>query len=146
LIYAFRDWLNEENHLRFIGSAEIQEELLSKLSAGEEWLLEGEGEHATYQQYLDKYHEFNEVYEKLRVRKEESTRRPETISAFRKRLSSLEDEVRDLAETKPWINETHRTELLEKLAEIRTWLDEQVGKQTTLSPADDPILRVADIE
>lgn len=108
MIYAFRDWLYEESNLRFIGSTEVQEELLAKLSAGEEWLMDGEGEYATYQQYLDKFYELNEVYEKLKLRKEESSKRPEAIRLAKKKFSEIEDEIKDLAETKPWINETQR--------------------------------------
>jgi len=62
VIYAMRDWLYEEENMPYIGSADKQEEYISQLSASEEWLLEGEGEKATYVEYVEKYSELNGLF------------------------------------------------------------------------------------
>lgn len=51
LIYSMRDWLAEETHIPYIGSAEKVDEYMAQLSSGEEWLMDGEGEYATYVEY-----------------------------------------------------------------------------------------------
>jgi hypothetical protein len=57
VIYSMREWLSDhgEAHMPYIGSAERLEELLTQLSEGEEWLVDGDGVTATYQEYMDKY-------------------------------------------------------------------------------------------
>lgn len=54
IIYAMRDWINEDENMPFIGS-DKKEELSKLLSEDEEWLLDGEGEHAPHSEYLQKY-------------------------------------------------------------------------------------------
>jgi hypothetical protein len=56
VIYAMRAWVSEEpEHMPYIGSTENQEEILANLSSAETWLLDGEGEYATYQEYIAKF-------------------------------------------------------------------------------------------
>jgi len=68
-----RAWISEysDEHMKYIGSTERQEELLSQLSSAEEWLLDGEGEHATYLEYNEKHSELNKIISNLKMRKEE---------------------------------------------------------------------------
>jgi len=40
--------------------------------------------------------------------KDEHKKRSKVISDAHRRLEELEDETKDLADKKPWINETHR--------------------------------------
>lgn len=67
------------------------------------------------------------------------------MRAAKSKFSSLEDEVKDLAETKPWINETHREELLTKLDDMRRWLDELVARQKDALPSEDPVFRSSEV-
>jgi hypothetical protein len=48
-----RAWISEysDEHMPYIGTTEKQEELLSKLSESEDWLIDGEGEHASFSEY-----------------------------------------------------------------------------------------------
>jgi hypothetical protein len=45
-----REWLTEygDLHMKYIGSSDTLDEYLAKLSSSEDWLLDGDGEHATY--------------------------------------------------------------------------------------------------
>ena len=103
-----RAWITDysDEHLPYIGSADKQEELLAKLSESEDWLLDGQGEHATYQEYNKKYSQLNDIFFNLKMRKDEHTQRPAAIKRAFKRLEELEDEAKDLLEKKPWINQT----------------------------------------
>jgi hypothetical protein len=59
-----REWLTDhgDSHMPYIGSATALEELLSQLSAGEEWLVDGDGISATYIEYVEKYQKLNNEY------------------------------------------------------------------------------------
>jgi hypoxia up-regulated 1 len=50
IIYALRDWLNDDNNQAFVKSAE-NDELMTKLSQEEEWLVDGEGDSANATEY-----------------------------------------------------------------------------------------------
>lgn len=130
IIYAMRAWLQDDDaNLPYIGSAEKQEELLAKLQASEDWLLDGEGETATYVEYNQKHAELNEIFTKLKVRKEEHAKRSGFVAQALKRLEEIEDETKDLAEKKPWIKETERQEVHDRVKELQQWIEEQTAKQ-----------------
>ncbi len=75
VIYAMREWLtdNGDKHRHYLGAdpAEAEEQMLAKLSESEEWLLDGEGEHATYVEYTEKYNDLNGIFSQLKMRKDE---------------------------------------------------------------------------
>ncbi len=77
-IYAMREWLNENDNIPFVGN-EQQETLLSKLSEEEEWLLDGEGEHASYSEYNQRHFELKKKYEQLKSRKFEFEYRKDAV-------------------------------------------------------------------
>ena len=51
-----------------------------------------------------------------------------------------------LAEQKPWINETHRQEVLDRVADLRKWLEESVAKQEGLKLSEDPAFRSSEVD
>ena len=80
VIYAMRAWVSEyPEHIPYIGTTEELEEILGKLSSAEEWLLDGEGEYATYQEYNTKFEELDKIFSALKSRKEEHKRRPKIV-------------------------------------------------------------------
>jgi diaminopimelate decarboxylase len=80
VIYAMRAWVSEyPEHMPYIGTTEELEEILGKLSSAEEWLLDGEGEYATYQEYNTKFEELDQIFSALKSRKEEHKRRPKIV-------------------------------------------------------------------
>ena len=148
VIYAMREWLTEysDEHMPYIGSSDKQEELLNILSVAEEWLLEGEGEYATFVEYNSKHAELDGQFQKLKMRKDEHAKRPVALSQARRRLSELEDLTHDLAEKKPWINETHRQDVLDRISDMRKWLSEMSSKQQGVSLSEDPAFRTSEID
>ena len=148
IIYAMRSWISDysDEHLPYIGSTDRQEEILTQLSVAEEWLLDGEGEHATYIEYNQKHNELNDLFSNLKLRKEEHKKRPDAIKSARKRLEELEDEAKDLTEKKPWINQTRIDEVLKIIEEIKTWLDESLTKQDAQALSEDPVFRIGELD
>ena len=58
----------------------------------------------------------------------------------------MEDETKVLAEQKPWINETYRQEVLDRVADLRKWLEESVAKQEALKLSEDPAFRSSEVD
>jgi hypothetical protein len=54
--------------------------------------------------------------------------------------------VKVLAEQKPWINETHRQEVLERVVDLRKWLEEAVAKQELLKLSEEPAFRSSEVD
>jgi hypothetical protein len=53
-----RDWINEDSNKPFIPSEDV-DGLLIKLSEEEEWLMDGEGDKASYLEYHKRYNSIN---------------------------------------------------------------------------------------
>jgi hypothetical protein len=51
-----------------------------------------------------------------------------------------------LAEQKPWINETYRQEILDKVADLRKWLLDAVAKQEELKLSEEPAFRSSEVD
>lgn len=147
VIYAMRAWVSEyPEHLQYIGTSDDQDAILANLSTAEEWLLDGDGEFATYVEYNEKFEELDKVFQTLKSRKDEHKKRPKVITEAHRRLEELEDETKDLAEKKPWINETYRQEVLDRIADLKKWLDESVAKQELLKSSEEPAFRTSEVD
>jgi len=92
VIYAMREWVNEDTNIPYVG-VEKQEEILKNLTDNEDWLLEGEGEHATYIEYNQKYYELNSVFQAMKQRKEEHEVRDEKVSDALSKIESYKDKI-----------------------------------------------------
>lgn len=85
--------------------------MIDKLREGEDWLMDGEGEHAEFQEYNDRHYDFKRKFDSYKTRKNEHQTRDDAISSARQKLNKIEDDVNELAEKKPWITEEQRKEI-----------------------------------
>jgi hypothetical protein len=88
IIYSFREWINEDANFGFIEMGGI-ERITMWLASEEEWLLDGEGDYASYLDYMDKLHDLSFNYTKLKSRKNEYMVRDETIKMARAILDDI---------------------------------------------------------
>lgn len=70
VIYAMRDWLSEDNNLPFVAPGE-SDSLMTQLYKEEEWLLDGEGEHASYSEYNKRFQDLNNKFQSFKNIKNE---------------------------------------------------------------------------
>lgn len=145
VIYAFRDWLYEDENTPFVGD-EQKEAMIKTLQENEDWLLEGEGETASYVEYNEKYQELNKKFKQYKMRKEENERRDEVVAQAFLRLASLEQQIGELKEKKPWIPEDVLKDQSDKITELQYWIDEVMGKQKQTPLNEDPAFKVGDLE
>ena len=145
IIYSMRDWLSEGENTPFVGE-EQQEAALQTLRDDEEWLLEGEGEHATHVEYTEKYNVLNRKYKQYKYRKEEHGKRDEAVTEARRKLTELEESTQELVDRKTWISKEQKEDMLERIADAKKWLEERVEKQKEVKTNEDPAFAVADID
>ena len=62
-----------------------------------------------------------------------------------KALVGYEEKTEDLKETKSWISEDERQQVLDRIKEIREWLDEQLKAQSALQLYEDPVYKSQEV-
>lgn len=122
VIYALRDWINEDENLPFVGSSKV-EEVMELLRVAENW-LEDEGYNAKYAEYLSKFTELSTKFSSFKSRKDEYGQRESSVDSARSKLQKLLDKIEDLATKKPWITAEQRQDVIDKINEVLTWLEE----------------------
>lgn len=145
IIYSFREWINEDANFGFIEMGGI-ERITMWLASEEEWLLDGEGDYASYLDYMDKLHDLSFNYTKLKSRKNEYMVRDETIKMARAILDDIQKKVLDLEVKKPWIKEEKKKDVIEKLNDASEWLDDMISQQTKVALHEDPVFKAQDVE
>jgi hypothetical protein len=84
VIYALRDWINEDENVPFVGASKI-EDMLEILRAAENW-LEEDGYNAKYSEYISRFSELNSKFTSYKSRKEEYSNRDSSVDNARLRL------------------------------------------------------------
>jgi len=69
--------------------------------------------------------------------------REEIVPTIFNGLDKWRNEIDELTEKKPWITPEEINDLMEKINEMRTWLEEKVKEQSEKSLAEDPIFNAA---
>ena len=121
IIYALRDWLNEEHHQAYVKNTEI-EEMLTTIAKEEEWLIEGEGDTANLTEYQLRHGDLNRKFNTYKSRKSEHGMRDDVIKAALLKLEKVQDNLESLAKKKSWITEDQKLDVWEKLNDTRDWL------------------------
>ena len=76
IIYAMRDWINEEHNQPFIAGG--VDDLLGQLTSEEDWLMD-EGDRSTHHEYNRRYEALNKELSAFKNRKQEHSERDETV-------------------------------------------------------------------
>jgi len=141
MIYKLRDWLREEDNEPYV-LEEDREALMEKLMEHEDWIYD-EGATANFTTFEKLYKTLNTQYGKLEKRRAADVGRDQFIKDTFEKLEKFDESVQDLKETKSWISDEERKDVSDKIAEVRTWFNEQVEKQAALKKHEDPILDTA---
>lgn len=145
VIYSMRDWLNDDENNPYIPQGET-ETLLNRLSKEEDWLLEGEGDTASYKEYENRFGELNKIMNTFKSRKQEHNMREEAVKYAIAKLDSIYEKSEELKKKKPWITDEQKKDIWDKIDETRAWIEEQVEKQSKQPLYEDPVFRAADLE
>merc|ERR1712125_185825 len=137
-IYKIKNTLVDDEEKIGKVTTEAQREEVSKLSSdAEEWLYE-DGYDADLATMMDKYAEISEPMEKILNRLSEMTARPAAIDALKEELEKIVKLMTKWETTHPHITEEERTDVLDKVETVRTWISEKEEDQSKLAGSDEP--------
>ena len=126
-------------------STEVQREEISKLAMeAEEWMYD-EGYKADLATMEDKYAELSVPAEKIFLRVEELTKRPEAMEALKAKLQKVEELMKKWETTMPQVTEEERAEVLTKVDDVKKWISEMEEAQAKADPTSDPVFHSQDV-
>lgn len=126
-------------------STEAQREEISKLAMeAEEWMYD-EGYKADLATMEDKYAELSVPAEKIFVRVEELTKRPEAMEALKAKMQKVEELMKKWETTMPQVTEEERAEVLSKVENVKKWISEMEDAQAKADPTSDPVFNSQDV-
>lgn len=138
-IYNIRNKLIDmEDDIAKVTSEEQREALSKSAEDAEEWLFD-EGYSADLKTFQDKLVELSAPAEKVFFRVAELTARPKAIAELTTKLDKIEELMKKWETTMDHITEEERTEVLEKVGEVRKWIEEKVDEQEKADATADPV-------
>lgn len=83
---------------------------------------------------------------KITFRKDQAKIRDKVISEARKTLNDHISKVKALNNSKPWIKESEKEDLIQLIKKTSSWLDEKADKLKKQKKNEDPIIKTETIE
>jgi len=130
-----RDWLREEENEIYVEQEE-REKYIEQLNEWEEWLYE-DGANQPHTVYEKKYKNMTKDMSKYEARKEWQSMKTDMIEKTQKSIANYRKKTDALKESKPWITEEERNDVLEKVSDFETWFADVVSKEEGLKPHED---------
>ncbi len=120
--------------------------LLAGLAEAEEWLYTEEGEEATKSAYVQRLDALKVMGDPISFRCREVDDRKKAIANLRETLNSYMSQATSSDEKFAHIDEKDKQAVVEKVATIQKWLEDQNVRQTERPKDIDPVLTSAEIE
>jgi len=143
-IYHVRNKLVDDDGLVKISTEEQRENLRKMAEEAEDWLYD-DGYNADLPAYEAKYAELAEPAEAMFLRRGEMTARPEAVAALRAKLTKVEELMKKWETTMTHITEDERQDVMTKVDDVRSWLDEMEEAQKNTDPWDTPAFTSAEV-
>ena len=127
----------EDRYASYIQSEE-KSKLLVALQEAEDWLYSEEGEDATKSAYVAKLDGLKEIGDKVVFRYREVDERTKAISQLRETLNSYMAQATSGDEKFAHIEEKDKQAVVEKVATLQKWLEDQIVRQSERPKNVDP--------
>ncbi|ESK84674.1 heat shock protein [Moniliophthora roreri MCA 2997] len=124
---------------------EDKSKLLAALQEAEDWLYTEEGEDATKSAYVSRLDALKALGDPITFRWKENEDRAKAISQLRETLNSYMSQATSGEEKFSHIEEKDKQTVVEKVATVQKWLEDQIIRQTEKPKHVDPILTTAEI-
>ncbi|KAF9478363.1 heat shock protein 70 [Pholiota conissans] len=143
-VYDMRGKLDE----RYAAFAKPEEKsaLLAGLSEAEAWLYTEEGEEATKSAYVQRLDALKVMGDPIAFRHREVDERKKAIANLRETLNNYMAQATSTEEKFAHIEEKDKQAVVEKVATVQKWLEDQDVRQSERPKNIDPILTSAEIE
>ena len=122
-----------------------KEKLVVALQDAEDWLYTEEGEDAKKSAYVSRLDALKVLGEPIANRYRENEARAQRISELRDSLNLYLSQATSADEKYSHIDEKDKHSIVEKVATIQKWLDDQIARQSERPKNVDPVLTGADI-
>ncbi len=138
LIYAIRDWLNDDKNKRYVLS-KTKDALIAFLAEEEEWLYKSDS--AEMPEFENRTASLESKTKDMKLRKKEF----EAFDSYTKKLKSFVSEsmkrLSQMRENRTWISHEKFDSAEQKLKELDAWVAAKVKENKAASPAkDSPVL------
>lgn len=139
-----REALETNGMLLQVTTEEQRMKFLEQLTDMEDWLYsDGEAEAAA--EFKKRLATLKAVGDPMSSRAHELEERPRALQVVSTKLQLDLQLAAAWAETKPWVNEKDRAEVLAKLQEFKDWLDSKREEQQKRQDHEEPVFKVAEV-
>ncbi|KAF4566317.1 adenyl-nucleotide exchange factor sse1 [Pleurotus pulmonarius] len=123
-----------------------KQKLLAALQEAEEWLYSEEGEDATKSAYVTRLDALKVIGDPISNRYRQNEDRPRFISQLRETLNLYMSQATSADEKYAHIDAKDKQSVVEKVATVQKWLDDQVARQAERPKNVDPALTSEEIQ
>ncbi|KAF8644816.1 hypothetical protein AX16_008273 [Volvariella volvacea WC 439] len=142
-VYDTRSKL-EDRYASFV-QPEEKTKLLAGLQEAEDWLYTEEGEEATKSAYVQRLDALKAIGDPIAFRHKEHEERASAISQLRETLNTYMSQATSSDEKYAHIDEKDKQSVVEKVANVQKWLEDQIARQVERPKNVDPVLTSAEI-
>jgi heat shock 70kDa protein 4 len=135
----------DERYAPYVQSAE-KEKLLVALQEAEDWLYSEEGEDTNKSAYVARLDALKVLGDPITFRYREAEDRQKAISQLRETLNNYMAQATSNDEKLAHIDEKDKQSVVEKVATVQKWLEDQIVRQAERPKNVDPVLTNAEIE
>ena len=135
----------EDRYASYVQSEE-KDILLKGLQEAEDWLYTEEGEEATKSAYVSRLTDLKKFGDPISFRFKEVEERRKASSNLRETLDNYMAQATSNDEKYAHIDEKDKQSVVEKVATIQKWLEDQNVRQSERAKNVDPVLTSAEIE
>ncbi|KAJ7078389.1 heat shock protein 70 family [Mycena crocata] len=134
----------DERYAPFV-QADEKSKLLVALQEAEDWLYTEEGEDATKSAYVTRLDALKVLGDPITFRYRESEGRQAAIAQLRETLNSYMAQATSGDEKYSHIDEKDKQSVVEKVATVQKWLEDQIVRQAESPKNVEPVLKSAEI-
>eukprot|EP00540_Astrosyne_radiata_P017034 CAMPEP_0116852442 /NCGR_PEP_ID=MMETSP0418-20121206/17292_1 /TAXON_ID=1158023 /ORGANISM="Astrosyne radiata, Strain 13vi08-1A" /LENGTH=619 /DNA_ID=CAMNT_0004484599 /DNA_START=34 /DNA_END=1895 /DNA_ORIENTATION=+ len=144
-IYHIKNKLVDDEEVIGKVSTEEQREEIRKLAEdAEEWMYD-DGYNANLATMEDKYAELSGPAGKIFTRVMELEARPKAMKDLKEKLGKIANLVKKWETDKPQVTSEERSDVLEKIQEVESWMTEMEEAQEKADPTEDPVFNSAEV-
>ena len=148
-IYSVRGALaeaEEEGSITSVSTEAQRSSLADLCGTVSLWLDDEADDDVEVEVFEEKRQSLRSAWGAIKLRLEESRKRPSVVAAAKKALNIARDNATTVWPTsKPWLTTEELDDLLKKIDKAEVWLKEVEEKQLAADPTNDPVFLVADV-
>ncbi|KAH8119135.1 heat shock protein 70 [Phellopilus nigrolimitatus] len=142
-IYDTRSKL-DERYAAYVKPDE-KKALLAALTESEDWLYTEEGEDATKSAYVTRLDALKKLGDPIAARYREAENRSSSATQLRGALNTYLSEATSENEKYSHIDASQKQSIVEKVATVQKWLDDQLARQAERPKNEDPVVTCEEI-